>query len=181
MQIQSTTLATLTLGAIALVAANRAAAESVSLVGNWRLNNPLTSKVQTAAQTHRSDGLGNVQPSITVGGIPIPTGSSQDEYGTASARDPKVLRCAELGIEEADADIVVRYHGEGSERLTPGNVQGTRTRWTGRKLTSSYQTTSRQVSKTFELREDGRMLVTVKLNPKQGATAVHKRVFDRVP
>ena len=61
-----------------------------------------------------------------------------------------------------------------------GNVQGTKTRWNQRKLTTRYATTSRKVSRTFEIQQDGRLLVTVKLDPNRAKAAVHKRVFDRV-
>lgn len=158
-----------------------AAAESESLIGSWTLNNELTSEVQPEGkETHRLGGGNWVRPSISVGGIPLPTGGgSQGEISSAPTRDPKVLSCAELDVEYVGEDILLTYQGVGSETLTPGNVQGTRTRFSVRKLTSRYETTSRKVSKTFELRDDGRLLVTVKLNPKQGATVVHKRVFDR--
>ena len=43
-----------------------------------------------------------------------------------------------------------------------------------------YATTSRKVSRTFEIQQDGRLLVTVKLDPNRAKAAVHKRVFDRV-
>ncbi|MDH3642325.1 MAG: hypothetical protein OES38_09530 [Gammaproteobacteria bacterium] len=157
-----------------------ASADSPGLIGDWRLNNELTSEVQPRGKDTHSGGLNSVRPSISVGGIPLPTGGgSQGEFSNAPAHDPKVLRCAELTIEHEGEAIRFTYQGAGGETLKPGNVQGTRTRIADRKLTSSYQTTTRKVSKTFELRDDGRLLVTVKLNPKRGATVVHKRVFDR--
>ena len=157
-----------------------AAADSPGLIGSWTLNNELTKEAQPEGkETHRFGG-GSVRPSISVGGIPLPTGSgAQGEYSSAPNRDPKVLSCAELSIERVGDDILLTYQGVGSETLSPGNVQGTRTSYSRRKLTSRYATTTRKVSKTFELRSDDRLLVTVKLNPSQGATVVHKRVFDR--
>ena len=165
---------------LALGLASYGVAESPGLIGNWTLNNDLTREVQPAGkETHRMSGT-SVRPSISVGGMPLPTGGgAQGEYSSAPSRDPKVLSCSELGIEHVGDDIMLTYLGVGSETLSPGNVQGTRTSFSQRKLTSKYQTTTRKVSKTFEMRSDGRLLVTVKLNPNQGKTIVHKRVFDR--
>jgi hypothetical protein len=174
---------TFVVGFLAAALAGWSVADSPDLMGSWILNNELTSEVQPKGkENHRFGGTNSVRPSISVGGIPLPTGGgSQGEYSSAPSRDPKVLRCNELGIERVGDDVHLTYQGVGSETLTPGNIQGTRTRLSLRKLTSSYSTTTRKVSKTFELRDDGRLLVTVKLNPKQGATLVHKRVFDRRP
>ena len=168
------------LGLVATILIATAAADSPGLIGSWTLNNELTSEVQPEGKETQRFGNSSVRPTISVGGMPIPTGgSSQGEYSSAPTRDPKVLSCAELGIEHVGDDIHLTYVGVGSETLTPGNVQGTRTSLSHRKLSSRYETTTRKVSKIFELRNDGRLLVTVKLNPKQGATVVHKRVFDR--
>jgi hypothetical protein len=169
------------LTAAAAAAAAPAAADSPGLIGEWTLNNELTIEVQPEGkETHRFSGNGSVRPSVSVGGIPIPTGGgTQREYSTSPSSDPKVLSCTELAIEHLGDDIRLTYQGVGSETLKPGKVQGTRTRISQTRLTSQYATTTRKVSKTFELRDDGRLLVTVKLNPNRGATVVHKRVFDR--
>ena len=52
-------------------------------------------------------------------------------------------------------------------------------KWSSRKLSSSYVSTSRKVSMTYEIRKDDRLLVSVKLNPKKGPTREFKRVFER--
>lgn len=172
--------AAILIGVLATLLSGWSMADSSGLFGSWTLNNELTSEVQPAGKETRKFGNGSVRPSISVGGIPVPVGGSpQGEYSTAPTHDPKVLRCTDLDVEQVGDDIRLTYRGVGSETLSPGNVQGTRTRISRHKLTSRYETTTRKVSKTFELRDDGRLLVTVKLNPKQGATVVHKRVFDR--
>jgi len=91
-----------------------------------------------------------------------------------------VLRCSELSIEQLADDVLLTYQGVGSESLSKGNVQGTRTSWSRRKLSTRYATTTRKVSRTFEVRPDGRLLVTVKLDPNRAKAAIHKRVFDPV-
>ena len=71
------------------------------------------------------------------------------------------------------------YGGGRSDTLKRGNDQGLVSRWSARKLTTRYETTSRKVSQVYQVRRDGTLLVTVKLNPKRGPTVVHKRVFER--
>ena len=154
-----------------------------SLFGTWRLNNELTSDVQDTRTGPDLSAMGNVSTTVTVGGMPLPTGSGSKPpsgYDNIPSKDPDVLRCAELSIEQLADDVLLTYQGVGSETLSRGNVQGTRTSWSKSKLTSRYTTTSRKVSRTFAVQPDGRLLVTVKLNPNRAKAAVHKRIFDRV-
>ena len=164
-----------------LVAGTQAAAEATGLFGRWQLNNELSTDVQDTGGGIDLSGA-NVSTSVSVGGIPIPTGGSRppSEISKLPSKDPDVLRCAELTIEPVGEDVLLTYVGVGSETLSKGNVQGTKTRWNQRKLTTRYATTSRKVSRTFEIQQDGRLLVTVKLDPNRAKAAVHKRVFDRV-
>lgn len=156
-------------------------AQPEALFGTWRLNNELTTDVQDS-RSGPDLSMGNVSTSVSVGGIPLPTGRNNPpaEYATLPSKDPDVLRASELTIEPLADAVQLTYRGVGSETLSKGNVQGTRTRWSKSKLTTRYATTSRKVSRTFALRDDGRLLVTVKLNPNRAKAAVHKRIFDRV-
>ena len=158
-----------------------AGAKSATLFGIWQLNNELTAEVQDT-RSGPDFSATNVQTTVAVGGIPLPTGRtrSQGEYSSIPSRDPDVLRCAVLTIEPLADDVLLTYQGVGSETLKKGNVQGTRTSWSKRKLTTRYATTSRKVSRTFEVQSDGRLLVTVKLNPNRAKAAVHKRIFAPV-
>lgn len=168
-------------GLLLLSAAAPVIADAPSLFGKWQLNNELSTDVQDTGGGIDLSG-GNISTSVTVGGIPIPTGGNRapSEISKLPSKDPDVLRCAELTIEPLGDDVLLTYVGVGSETLSRGNVQGTKTRWTQRKLTTRYATTSRKVSRTFELQPDGRLLVTVKLDPNRAKAAVHKRIFDRV-
>ena len=166
---------------VLLVTTGLAGAEQGTLFGNWRLNNELTTDVQDT-RSGPDLSAGNVSTTVSVGGIPLPTGSGKppSEYSSIPSKDPAVLRCAELSIERLADDVLLTYQGVGSETLSKGNVQGTRTSWSNRKLSTRYATTSRKVSRKFEVQPDGRLLVTVKLNPNRAKAAVHKRIFDRV-
>lgn len=164
------------------IAAHLAHAEKSTLFGTWRLNNELTTDVQDTRSGPDLSGS-NVSTTVSVGGIPLPTGSGSkppSEVSKIPSKDPAVLRCAVLSIEHLADDVLLTYQGVGSETLSKGNVQGTRTSWSTRKLTTRYATTSRKVSRSFELQPDGRLLVTVKLDPNRAKAAVHKRIFDPV-
>ncbi len=105
----------------------------------------------------------------------MPGGSTTINRGP----DPKVLRCLELTIEIVDEDIRLNYVGVGEERLTPGKVRGVRTTFKPRKLTTRYETTTREVKTTYSLTKEGQLYVTVKINPTEGKTLIHRRIFDR--
>jgi hypothetical protein len=170
------------LGALLAVgAATGAHAAESALLGHWSLNHALTLEVRPPDPKQR-DVLGNLpRTNVSVGGIPLPIpGSGQPPPVAGSARDPAILHSASLTIEPAGEALRLVYDGGHSDTLKPGNDQGLVSRWSRRKLTSRYETTSRKVSQVYEVRSDGRLLVTVKLNPDQGPTLVHKRVFDPV-
>ncbi len=84
-----------------------------------------------------------------------------------------------MSIELLGEDVHFTYHDVGSETMKPGNDQGRRTSWSKSKLTSRYATSERKVRKTYKLRNDGTLLVSVELNPKQGASVLHYRIFER--
>ncbi len=156
-----------------------AESEKPTLVGGWQIDDALTADVQPVEghKKPRFEGIG--MPSISVNGMPLPGTGGGAQPTTGSARDPKVLRCSAMTIESVGDNVHLTYVGTGSETLTPGTVQGVKTRWRERSLTSSYETTSRKVSKRFELQKDDTLLVTVKLKPRSGPSVTHKRVFRR--
>ena len=165
-----------------VVALPAAAGADAGLAGHWRLNEALTREVQPENKGSTSTSSGFPQPMIVVGGMPLPvpgTAAPQPGLGGASP-DPMVMRCAELTVAPAGEELALEFFGVGSDRLRRGNNQGVVSRWSERRLTTHYRTTTRKVSQTWEIRRDGRLLVTVKLNPDQGKTQTHKRVFDRV-
>lgn len=159
-----------------------AAAGESELFGHWVLNQELTSEEQPDGPEQRRLFNNLPQASVSVGGMPLPGtgGGSGLPQVPGSSRDPAVLRCSELTIEPLGDDLHVTWVQVDSATIERGDDQGLVSRWSKRKLTSHYETTSRKVRQTYEVRRDGTLLVTVKLNPNQGAAVIHKRVFERV-
>ncbi len=157
-----------------------AAAGAAELSGRWVLNHELTNAEQPDGPKISKGLFSRVpQTTVSVGGIPLPgSGGSGLPPVTGTAQEPKILRTAELVIEPQGERLHLSYAGVGSETLKRGNDQGLISRWDRRRLSTRYETTSRKVRQSFEVRRDGRLLVTVKLDPNQGATVTHKRVFD---
>ena len=158
-------------------------ASADTLLGKWVLNQELSRALQPANTNTKKSIFGGFGGSsnVVIGGIPIPMpGSSRaKEVSGAPVKDPQVLRCAEMTIELVGKDILLTYIGFGSEQLKQGNVRGTKTTYQPNKLTSRYETTTRKVTKTYQLTKEGRLHAIVKLNPKKGKTLVYHRVFDR--
>jgi hypothetical protein len=148
------------------------------LLGDWVLNNELTA----AAQVKKKDGggFGNLSSSVSVGGIPLPSGSGSAQQGPGGTpRDPDVLRCREMTVSAQGEDLLFEFAGAGTELMQRGNNQGRVSKWNRRKLTSRYETTSRKVQRIFEAGDDGTLIVTVKIKPKQAARITQKRIFQR--
>lgn len=153
------------------------------LLGQWQLNNELTQAAQVKKKSGGSGGFGGVSSSVSVGGvampIPGPGGGNDSPAASGSPRDPSVLRCTNLEISAVDGDLLFVFAGVGEELVKAGDNQGRVTSWNRSKLTSNYQTTSRKVYRTYELQKDGTLMVTVKIKPKQAASIIQKRVFQR--
>jgi hypothetical protein len=147
------------------------------LLGDWVLNSEKTHELQPEQRGGAEVGFGS--PSISVGGVGIPLPGGGGAAPAGSARDPKVLRCDAMTVAMVDANVHFAYQGSGEELMKPGNVQGRRTSWNQRRLTQKYTTTSRSVSKTYELDDAGTLLVRVKFKPKGSKSATHIRVFER--
>jgi hypothetical protein len=159
------------------------AAAAGGLAGHWRINDAMTRAAQPEQKVSKSPSSGGFSgPMVVVGGMPIPApGSTEVQPGLGGASpDPMVMRCSELTITPAGDTLALEFPGVGSDRLRRGDDQGVRSRWNERKLTTSYRTTTRKVSQTWELDGADHLLVTVKINPDNGRTQTHKRVFDRV-
>ena len=158
-----------------------ACAGELALVGAWTLNVERTEAVQPDNSTsHWWEGLGgNFSTSVSVGGIPVPTGSARPEPPIGSPGPPQMLRCQAFAIERVDDSLLLTYQGVGSEVLKPGAYRGMRSNWSRRKLTSNYESTTRKVKRSLEVGRDGRLLMSVTINPRKGKTLRYKRIFDR--
>lgn len=150
------------------------------LLGDWILNSEQTQAL-TPKQKGGGGGGGFGTPTISVGGVGIPLPGGGSAPGGGGAQDPRVLRCDAMSVAMNGENVHFTYRGSGEETMVPGNDQGRKTRWTRSRLTQSYTTTIRSVSKTYELEADGTLIVRVKINPKGAKGATHVRVFERPP
>ena len=168
------------LAALCVAASSAALAkgEPTDLLGDWVLNSELTHELQPKQSGGGGGGFGS--PTISIGGVGVPVpGGSSSTAGSGSARDPRVLRCDAMTVSMAEENVHFVYNGSGEETMKPGNDHGRKTSWSRNKLTQNYSTNVRKVKKTYELDDEGRLIVKVKINPKGAKSATHVRVFER--
>ncbi|MFM8355410.1 MAG: hypothetical protein ACKOBM_10965 [Gammaproteobacteria bacterium] len=166
---------------VATASPTPAAEGGTSLAGAWILNDALTRELNPPEQRSNSTFGGFSAPTVVVGGMPVPlpgSGGPSPGIGGASP-DPQVLRTQSVVLTPAGDEMVIDCVGVGVERLKRGNNKGQKSRWDARELQTGYETTTREVSQTWRIDDDGRLRVLVKLDPKQGRTQKHWRVFDR--
>ena len=154
--------------------------------GSWIINHEETDKVQVKYK----DGSGvqgdasRFKPKITVGmGLPMPQRFKQAPMSNLSPKDPEVLRCSTMTINHEDKKrkkTTLLYDGVNKETLVSGHYRGRDTKKGKKKITQKYKTPDRKVTKTWSIRDDGRLFVSVKLNPTKDKARVYNRVFDRV-
>ena len=156
-----------------------AAAES-AFQGNWRINLEETDKV--AIQYKDGSGVkgSGIKPSINVMGLPMPRSYRQSAMSNLPAKDPEVLRCTAMTIDVQDKKVALNYDQTEKETLVKGDYRGRVSKWSKSKIQQRYKTPERTVTKTWTLRDDGRLLVAVKINPRNDSSRTFKRVFDRV-
>lgn len=152
--------------------------EPTELLGDWVLNSELTHELQPKQSGGGGGGFGS--PTISIGGVGVPLpGGSSSAGGGGTARDPRVLRCDAMTVSMTEENVHFVYNGAGEETMLPGNDHGRKTSWGRDKLTQKYSTNVRKVRKTYELDDDGRLIVKVKISPKGAKSATHVRVFER--
>lgn len=150
------------------------------LEGTWVMNQELTEEVQPEFKNSGLfDNLGGGRMQVSVMGMPVPTSEAQPRPTIGTPRDPDVLACLEMILHDRGEKFLATYQNVGDEEFIKGNFRGRESRWNNRSLTQFYKTTERKVTKTYEIRGDGRLLVTVEIKPKKDKKRVFKRVFDR--
>ncbi len=168
-------ISTLFLSSLALAGGRESA-----LTGTWIINHELTEEV--APDYNDSglfDGLGGGRVSVSVMGVPVPRNEPAQRTSIGSPRDPDVLSCLEMILQEQGDRMVATYQEVGEEEFIRGEFRGRTSRWSRKSLVQDYKTTERKVSKNYEIRSDGRLLVTVVVKPKKDKKRVYKRVFER--
>ncbi len=152
------------------------------LEGYWVINAEETDKVRVPFKKDKPNVLsqGRVRGDITIGGVPLPipgTGRPQPN-STLSAKDPKVLRCSAMQITDNGKKVRIDYDNADKEVLVKGDYRGRDTNWSKAKIEQKYKTPERTVKKSWTLRKDGRLLVSVTLDPRGDRKRVYNRVFD---
>lgn len=173
----------LILTAVLLTLAASTHADDYVLDGQWQLNLPESDKVAIKYEEGSGTGRRNIlqNGTISVNGLPLPT--IRIRQGPASglpAKNPEVLLCNLMQID-ADGDrMTLTYDNDEKEKMRRGDYRGRTTKWDKKGLKQSYRTPERKVTKTWSMRDDGRLLVEVKINPRGDRARTYRRVFDRV-
>ena len=151
-----------------------------AITGTWIINHELTEAIAPDFDKGGLfDGLGGGQVSVSVMGVPVPRNEPAQRTSVGSPRDPDVLSCLEMILQENGDRMVATYQEVGEEEFIRGEFRGRSSSWTHKSLAQNYKTTERKVAKTYEIRSDGRLLVTVVVKPKKDKKRVSKRVFER--
>lgn len=159
------------------------AAEKANLLGDWTLNRDLTEKRRPKLPKAKASRSGFGKVHVGVGGVLVPTpGSSGPIPGGsgATAGMPKVLSCDELELTkqgqviEANCPTMLN-----ARKFNVGNIHGRKTKYSNRKLTEKYSSSSRRVTHTFKMEGSDRMEVKVTVKPKGAKLLTYILVFDR--
>lgn len=164
--------------------ATAAHGEQPRLIGTWVLNPERSAAAQPEHLESRDWlGGGKISTSVSVGGIPIPTGGGGNtpEVSSQPAKDPDILRCKRMRIEAAGDDLRMTYEEVGSEVFRKGEWRGVTSRWNKKRLNSRYRTTTRKVTHELALQPDDSLLVTVTIKAKGSRKRTYKQVFERDP
>ena len=148
--------------------------------GRWAINYEETDKVAVRYKDGSGMGGNNFKPQITIMGMPLPGQSRPRGNSALAAKSPKVLRCTTMEIAVDGDRVDMDYDAEGKETLRKGHYRGRDTRMSKREIRQKYETHERKVTKTWTMRSDGRLFVSVKINPKGDKSRTYNRVFDRV-
>lgn len=151
-----------------------------ALEGTWIINHDLTEEVQPEFKNSGLfDNLGGGRMQVSVMGVPVPTSEAQPRASIGTPRDPDVLSCLEMILHDRGDTFLATYQEVGEEEFIKGNFRGREASWNRKSLRQFYKTTERKVTKTYEIRSDGRLLVTVTIKPNKDKKRVFKRVFER--
>lgn len=166
-----------------LLALSAGAAQATELIGYWVLDQEGTAAIQPEQpQENNWFKNQNISTTVSAGGMPLPRlGSKIAPVDSRAAPDPDILRCKEMQIEDANNALRFTYVDVGTEVRKQGAYRGAKIRWTEKKLTESYKSTTRKVTHKFEIQDNNKLLVTVKINPNKGVTRTYLQLFDRAP
>ncbi len=158
-------------------------AQATELIGYWVLDQEGTAAIQPEQpQENNWFKNQNISTTVSAGGMPLPRLRSKlPPVDSQAAPDPDILRCKEMQIEDVNDALRFTYVDVGSEVRKQGAYRGAKVRWNKKKLTESYKSTTRKVTHKFEIQDNNKLLVTVKINPNKGVTRTYLQLFDRAP
>ena len=164
------------------IAATNAVAERYA--GNWVINVEETDLLREELDEKPTVLGGPGKVSISVMGLPIPTGRSKvGAQSPLTAADPAVLRSRTMSISVAANKISIEYPEvsgkDAKEVLRRGHYRGRDSKWSKKKIEQKYKTTERKVTKTWSIRGDGRLLAVVTIKNPGSKKRTFSRVFDR--
>ena len=152
--------------------------------GDWVVNVEETDLLREELDEKPTVLAGPGKVSISVLGLPIPTGRSKvGPQSPLSAADPALLRSRTMSISVAANKISIQYPEVGGkdakEVLRKGHYRGRDSKWSHKKIEQKYKTTERKVTKTWSIRGDGRLLAVVTIKNPGSKKRTFSRVFDR--
>ncbi|MCY4095088.1 MAG: hypothetical protein OXG05_08180 [Gammaproteobacteria bacterium] len=185
MQLHVSLVSAFALGmALLLLAVPITAADKPSLIGDWTLNRDLTEERRPKVPKAKSSrsGFGS-RVAVGAGGVlmPVPNNPASPSAAGATGNLPQILACQQLSVTQQGSDIVVTC----PQMLEPrnfavGRIHGRTVKWSNRKLTEKYASTSRRVTHTFNLERSGLMEIKITVKPKRAKKLTYIMVFDRV-
>ena len=171
-----------------IIASTIAATNDVAekYAGDWVVNVEETDLLREELDEKPTVLAGPGKVSISVLGLPIPTGRSKvGPQSPLSAADPALLRSRTMSISVAANKISIQYPEVGGkdakEVLRKGHYRGRDSKWSHKKIEQKYKTTERKVTKTWSIRGDGRLLAVVTIKNPGSKKRNFSRVFDRSP
>lgn len=157
------------------------AAKPNPMQGTWRINLEETDKVSVDFEEGSGiQGRNMGRTTITVMGLPLPSRAKASPMSGLPAKDPEVLVCTQMQLQVQGNQVLLNYDNGSKETLRKGEYRGRTTALSGKKIEQKYKTTERRVRKTWSLREDGRLLVAVRIKYQGDKARTYSRVFDRV-
>ncbi len=178
----SLTLAAVSITLLMLVSASALAAKPNPMQGTWRINLEETDKVSVDFEEGSGiQGRNMGRTTVTVMGLPLPSRAKASPMSGLPAKDPEVLVCTQMELSVQGNKVLLDYDNGNRETLRKGDFRGRTTSMSSKKIEQKYKTTERRVRKTWSLRDDGRLLVAVRIKYQGDKARTYNRVFDRVP
>jgi hypothetical protein len=148
--------------------------------GTWRINLEETDKVSVDFEEGSGiQGRNLGRTSVSVMGLPLPSRAKAAPMSGLPAKDPAVLVCSEMQLNMDGNRVKLVYDSGARETLRRGEYRGRNTIITQQKIEQKYKTTERSVTKSWTLRDDGRLLVAVRIKYQGDKARTYSRVFDR--